>query len=392
MNTLRKQILPTQRPQAIAPLTLGMLTGAALFALSVVPAFAAPNAAVPPSASNQFGETVEVSEVLLDVLVTDQKGDVVVGLQPEDFVIVEEGKEHGVTGASFYSNRFEVQEGGRQGVKKPQPGEVLADRYFILFFQDHRRIGNVGRVVRQQLEAGRQAQRWVKEEMLGGDWVAVVGYDVKLKIYSDFTRDRRALEEAVQMASVGRDVDKAWASRRPEVPEGQPSLLRHLPLGKELSKQSENMYDALSLVAEATYDIVGRKNLMLFSIGFGEFNQGLTREGTSRADERYYPGLKESLNDNNVAVYPIDLVPTEFRHSQENFLQELASDTGGYYHRTFVNFITPMRAVADEANGYYLLSYQATHPANERGYREIKVKTKNPEWKLRFRQGYRFGT
>lgn len=355
------------------------------------PAFAEPTAeAQTEKGTPAFQDLVEVSEVLLDVLVTDKKGNVVVGLEPSDFVVIENGEEHPVTGASFYSNRFEVQDGAPGTLKKPRPGEVLADRYFVLFFHDQRRIAAddpSGRIVRQQFEAGRQAQRWVREEMLGGDWVAVVGYDVGLKVYSDFTRDRRTLEEAIERARLGRDSDNEWLSRRPETPSGQPSLLRHLPAGKELSKQSTQMYDALSLVAESTFDIVGRKNLLLFSIGFGEFRQGF-----SRGDERYYPDLRESLNDNNVAVYPIDLVPSEYDHSQQDFLQQLASDSGGYYHRTFVSFITPLRQIADEANGYYLLSYQATHPANERGYREIKIKAKNPEWKLRARQGYRFGT
>lgn len=374
---------PTLFPPATAFAALGM---AALLAL---PAAAEPALADKKDDKAQFEELVEVSEVLLDVLVTDKKGNVVLGLEPSDFVVVEGGEEHPVTAASFYSNRFESK-GGREGeLKKPQPGEVLADRYFILYFHDQRRIAGddpTGRIVRAQFESGRQAQRWVREEMLGGDWVAVVGYDVKLKVYSDFTRDRRALEEAIEQARLGRDSENQWASRRPEVPANQPSLLRHLPAGEELGKKSGNMYEALSLIAESTHDIVGRKNLMLFTIGFGEFRQGF-----SRGDERYYPELKESLNDNNVAVYPIDLVPSEYEHTQQYFLHQLADESGGFYHRTFVSFITPMRLIADEANGYYLLSYQATHPANESGYREVKVRARNPEWKLRARQGYRFG-
>ncbi len=84
-------------------------------------------------------------------------------------------------------------------------------------------------------------------------------------------------------------------------------------------------------------------------------------------------------------------MPTEFRHSQEDFLNDLASETGGYYYRNFVSFLTPMRQIADEVNGYYLLSYLAPHQQGERGYREVTVKTRNPELKVRARQGYRIG-
>ncbi len=336
----------------------------------------------------EFRDLVEVSEVLLDVLVTDKKGNVVVGLTPDDFVVEEKGKTLPITGAAFYSNRFLLPEGKRNGVAKMAPGEVPADRHFILFFHDQRRLNEPGsRILRQQLDAGRQAKRWIEGEMLQGDWVAVVGYDVRLKVYSDFSQNRKDLAEAVLQASQGGDPGTEWASRRPAVAEGVPTLMRDLPTGKELSKASEQMYDALSLVAEATHGIIGRKNLLLFSIGWGDLTQGF-----SRPDTRYWPKLKESLNDNNVAIYPIDLVPSEFRHTQEDFLSDLANETGGYYYRQFVSFLTPMRQIADEVNGYYLLSYLATHPRGEHGYREVTVTTRNPELKVRARRGYRFGT
>ena len=365
-------------------------TLALILLFSCLPLAAADNDPAPASgqAQGEFRDLVEVSEVLLDVLVTDRKGNVVVGLTPDDFVIEEKGKNLPITGASFYSNRFLLPEGQKQGVAKAAPGEVPADRHFIFFFHDQRRIDDpTSRIIRQQLDAGRQARRWIEQEMLQGDWVAIVGYDVKLKIYSDFSQNRRDLADAAERASRGVDPGTEWASRRPEVAEGVPSLMRDLPVGKELSKASEHMYDALSLVAEATHGIVGRKNLLLFTIGWGDLRQGI-----SRPDSRYWPKLKESLNDNNVAVYPLDLVPSEFEHTQESFLNDLASETGGYYYRQFVSFITPLRQIADEVNGYYLLSYLASHPEGERGYREVEVKTRNPELKVRARQGYRFGS
>ena len=80
------------------------------------------------------------------------------------------------------------------------------------------------------------------------------------------------------------------------------------------------------------------------------------------------------------------------RNLQGHFLSRLANDTGGTYYETFVNFITPMKQVADESNGYYLLSYQAAHPTGETGYRDVKVSTRNPEFRVKARRGYRFGS
>lgn len=342
-----------------------------------------------PQPEAGFAETVEVSEVLLDVLVTDRQGNVVMGLGVDDFLIEEQGKELEASGLSFYSNRFEVRDEESEKVQHPAPGEILSDRYLVLFFHDPRAYGVSGQLLRQHLEATRRAKEWVREEKLPSDWVAVVSFDYKLKVQQDFTREPATIEQAIDNAAKGKDPSNEWESRRPEEQEGVPSLLANLPKGKTLRKETPRMYDGLRLLANATAGIVGRKSVFLFTIGFGEVRQagGLISE----PDRRYYPAMKQALNDNNVAVYSINLQPGS-QNLQGHFLTQLARDTGGEYYETFVNFITPMRQIADENNGYYLLSYQAEHPSGETGYREVKVKVKNPEFRVKARKGYKFGT
>lgn len=334
-----------------------------------------------------FEELVEVSEVLLDALVTDKQGNVVLGLGPEDFLIEDDGQSRTPTGVSFYSNRFQLREDA-EGIQHPAADEAIADRYFVLFFHDPRQYGD-SRLIRQHLQAVRRSIEWVEEEMLPGDWVAIASFDFKLKIHQDFTQSRDQLRAALKRASQGKEPNNQWLSRRPEAEEDRPSLLTHLPAGDELRDQSTQMYDALTLLADATRDIIGRKNLMLFTVGFGEVRQ---RSGLiSEPDPRYYPELRAALNDNNVAVYPINLLPST-RNAQGHFLNQLAVDSGGRYQETFVNFLAPIRRVAKESNGYYLLSYQAQHPAGEQGYREVSVKMRNPELEVRARRGYRYGS
>ena len=254
-----------------------------------------------------------------------------------------------------------------------------------------RRLG-VGTLVAQQLEAARAAKDWLRQDMLPGDWVAVVGYDAKLSVYQDFTQDSRALERAVETALKGKDPGTEWPSRRADLLDPRPALTDDLPVGKALGKATRNRYDALRILAEATQDILGRKNLLLFSIGFGELDPVAGGQVVAKPDDRYYWGLREALNDSNVAVYPIDLTPAETDHLQSNFLQQLAADTGGRYWEHFVNFRTPMNEIGDETNGYYLLSYQTEHPAGETGYRAVKVRLENPRLQVRARQGYLYGT
>ncbi|MEM8962885.1 MAG: VWA domain-containing protein [Acidobacteriota bacterium] len=329
-----------------------------------------------------FGEEVEVTEVLLDVLVTDRGGRVILDLGVADFVVEENGETVDLTGVSFYSNRRLID----HDAETSQP----ADRYFILFFHDQARNGGTlgSALLRRQLEAGRGARDWVQSGMTGGDWVAVVSWDTSLQVHSDFTQNRAQLSMAIDHAIEGRTETNQWPSRREAPAADTPSLLAELPPGKALSDETETMYDALSQVAEATGKLSGRKSLMLFTAGFGEVTP--IAVGT-RGDPRFYPETKEALNDYNVAVYPLDLVPANLENLQSSFLTQLANDTGGRYWDNVVNYQSPLERIADENSGYYLLSYQSRHPSGESGFQEVDVDTVNPEFRVRARRGYSFG-
>ncbi len=325
-----------------------------------------------------FEALVEVTEVLLDVLATDRSGNVVTGLGKGDFIVEEDGEPMDVTGVSFYTTRC------RADGEPAAPGDVPSSRYFIFFFDDVTREGLAG----HQQKAAREAGRWVVEEMLPSDWVAVVSYDVKLKIHEDFTQDRKALLAGLLSAARNRDPEKNLGRGGRKLPPlGAPSLLRQLPQGKELRKKTKRIYDAVRLVAEAAGCISGRKNLLLFSVGFGELSPGFA---VALVDRHHYPRMEQALNDSNVAVYPVDLTLGANR-VQSHFLNRLARDTGGYYYRPLANFLNPLKQISNETSGYYLLSYQSEHPATEAGYQEVKVKARDRSIKVRARKGYRFG-
>ena len=55
--------------------------------------------------TQEFTGKVDVNEVLLDVVVTDRDGNVILGLQPEDFVVSDGEAPVEVRSATFYSNR-----------------------------------------------------------------------------------------------------------------------------------------------------------------------------------------------------------------------------------------------------------------------------------------------
>jgi len=359
----------------------------AAFLLSIAVPTASPAQTQP---NTEFEGLIEVTEVLLDVLVTDKKGNVIVGLGPEDFIVEEDGEEVEVTGATFYSNREFLEGASEAELAGVDPEDVPVDRYFILLIHDQRQ--DYAPLLSQQLDMARYAKRWAKRELLANDWVAVASYDVKLKIHQDFTRDADAVVRGIENAALGKDPG-AWPSRRDDAGAGTPSLLDHLPSGDELRDDTWNVYHGFRLLAEASGHVRARKNLLFFSIGFGEVNEA----GFWDEDKRYYPPMVEALNDNNVAVYTIDMLPTSeggniLGRSLNDSLSKLADDTGGRFYRQFVNFLAPLERVTDDNNGYYLLSFNSQHPAGGDDYRRVEVETRNPEFRVRARQGYVPGT
>ncbi len=340
--------------------------------------------------SGEFGDRVDVSEVLLDVLVTDRQGNVIIGLGPDDFVVEEDGEPIDVNAVSFYSNRRLAGPAPRALEGELEIETLPEDRYFVLLFDDQRQVENETSVgmIRRQLDAARQAKRWVERELLPNDWVAVASYDFKLKLQSDFTKDREAITRAIDAAMKGRDPEQNWPSRAEGTAE--PALLDDLPQGDALRKETLRIYDAVRVLAEAAGEIEGRKNLVLFSsgAGFGQINN----VGQYLEDPRYYPPMMQALNDNNVAAYMIDLTPLQVRHTMSDGMNQLAEETGGEYFFNFTNFLTPLGKIAEENNGYYLLAYRSGHPAGESGFQEVTVRTKNPQFEVKSREGYLYGS
>jgi VWFA-related protein len=334
----------------------------------------------------EFGEELEISEVLLDVIVTNRDGQVIVGLEPEDFRVVEDGEPVDLRSVTFYSSSVPEETAAEMAAKGVEVDRLPEDRYFILFFDDQRKHqSDVGvNLVQRQLQAGRDAADWARTALAPADWVAVLGYDRSLKVYTDFTRDPQRIEDAVRKAAAGAAGIGNWPSRQ-GTGEG-PSLLDDLPEGKALVKASTRIYSALTEVAQAAADVRGRKNLVYLGIGFGRLNTF----GQYQRDERYYPQMMRALNDANVAVYTADVTPTEVSHPFESALSELAADTGGRYFPFFTSFGTPLDEVVQETGGYYLLAYTARHPADESGFQRVEVETVNPEFRVRARQGYLF--
>lgn len=327
-----------------------------------------------PQETPTFKEELQVREVLLDVVVTDEEGNVILGLEADDFLVEEDGEPVAVESVSFYSNRRFLGLGA--GAESDAPP---ADRYFVLtFYRPPVGLERNNRLFLQLPEAGKRAFEWVTEELLPNDHVAVVGFGTSLKLYHDFSRDRRRLGRAIHQAATGKKPDERWPSRTEEPQEG--ITLRDLAQREELSESTATPFDALRVLADELGTVRGRKNVVLFGFDFPAVGSTESRQG--------YEPMLEALNDSNAAVYAIGVTRQGFKPS----LEQVTQDTGGEYLFSFQDYIDPLRHIARQNSGYYLLSYRTEIPPEGEGYREVKVSTQQEGLNVRSRGGYRYGS
>lgn len=340
----------------------------AVSALFVAAALAAP--------AQTLQERLDVDLVLVDVTVTDTRGNQILGLGPDDFVVKENGVEQKIQSVDYFTNRTLLSAPEEKAAFKVE--RVREERYFVLFFDEDLREAGANRLRR----AVRDAAEFVREQLKPQDLVAVAGHDARLLIYSDFTSDRKITEQALA------DVPK-FSNGLTRVPAyaGETSILRAIDIPRMID-DTGRIYDALEMLADALRSIPARKILALVSEGIGEpssFNASIPEN-----EEIFYEPMIRALNAANVTVTSIALGENGTFSAREGTLSRIANETGGTYYTNVVNFAGPLSRLEKEASGYYLLTYRIDKPDGAHGYQKIDVSVKNPEFRVRAREGYAY--
>ena len=347
-----------------------LLTVSLLSAILAVAALAQPQ---------PFGERVDVNAVLIDAIVTDSKGNQILGLSEEDFVITEDGKPQTLDSVDYYTTRrlLDISE-----AKAPFKVErVHEQRYFVIFFDKP-----LGTELFEKLAQARQAaERFVDREAGANDYVAVVGHDVRLKVYSDFTNNKQQLKKAIRDAAVF----SKGITRTDKTATG-PSIMRQVD-SNAMMGGTGTVYEAITELANALESIKGRKDMIIFSPGIIESGEEV-RNGFLLNESRFYQPMIEALNDANVTVYAANLLLNEAAPVFHQTLERIAHETGGEYRRHNVTFNPIFDQVSKAASGYYLITYRTNKPAGTKGFQKVDVAIKNhPEFKVKARSGYAYG-
>jgi VWFA-related protein len=342
-----------------------------------LPTFAQEQVLVQPP---QYGERIDVNAVLLDVIVTDRKGNHILGLGPEDFIVKENGVEQTIDSVDYFTNRRLLNQ--REDAAPFKVERVREDRYFIFFFD---KPSNPAGLFDQVTSAREAVKTFLDREMKETDLVAIVGHDVRLKVYSDFTNDKKQLVRALNESTrFGRGILDAPAG-------DGPSILRNADKS-DLMDGTGTVYQALDLLADSVRPIRARKNLVLFSPGIADRDEQLFGDMLMNRSRYLDPAL-QSLNAANVSVYGVQLQrDVDLSPIFHQRLGELSESTGGRYFRINVSFNPALEQIENTNNGYYLVTYRSPHAKGETGFQKVDVHVKNREFKVVARSGYSFGS
>ena len=317
----------------------------------------------------QFGEKVDVNLVLIDAIVTDSKGNQILGLDKDDFVVKENGAPQAVDSVDYFTNRKFLSAQEQNAPFKVE--QVKEGRYFIFFFDKP-----VGTQLFSDVLLARNAVRdFIDNQMQEGDQVALVGHDFRLKVYSDFTTDKAQLKKSLD-----------------EVAKFGPGAKGGIAGSSAGIDNTGTVYEALQYVGDSLTKIKARKNLVLFSAGILEPGEEV-RNGVVISQSQYYQPMADALNRANIAVYPVNLLHEQAVNAVPAYhqtLERIASETNGEYFRYPVSFSTPLKRIDRQNSGYYLISYYTKHPRGS-GFQKVDVALKNPDFRVKARAGYPYG-
>jgi VWFA-related protein len=192
------------------------------------------------------------------------------------------------------------------------------------------------------------------ETLKPDDYVAVVAYDMRPEILSDFSTDRRATYEAMRRLQIA-------------------------------AYSESNLYDAVTDTAQRMTDIEGRKAIVLISSGMDTFSK-LTFDKTRRILQDagvpiYAIGLMQALReyyDARGAMGPIQRL--DFLQA-DNQLRTFTKETGGmaFFPRFYGEFPSIFRAISEALRLRYEITYQPSNLARDGKFRKIKVELVDPK-------------
>jgi VWFA-related protein len=271
---------------------------------------------------------LDVDVVTLDVAVIDNKGHFIPGIPSGNFRVLEDNVP--------------------QQIRKVEMGEAPMTVAMVIEFSNlFQRYWSAAWYQTLQLAWG------FAESLKPEDYAAVVAYDIRPEILTDFTTDKMKIREGLDRLKMA-----AW--------------------------REANLFDAVTDTADRMSEIEGRKAILLITSGVDTFSK-LT-----------YDQTRKKLQEAGVPIYAIGLMQMQRQLADayggmsgsqnigflqaDNELRTFAKETGGaaYFPKFEGEYGQIFQMVHQALRNQYVLTYQPSNNKHDGAYRKIKVELVNP--------------
>jgi len=198
-----------------------------------------------------------------------------------------------------------------------------------------------------------QASYGFLETLKPEDYVAIVAYDLRPEMLSDFSTDKRKAQEAMQRLRIA-------------------------------AFSESNMFDAITDTAERMKDIEGRKAIVLISSGLDTFSK-LTFDKTRKILQEaavpiYAIGLMQALREYYDSHGALSAIARMDFLQADNQMRTFSKETGGqsFFPRFYGEFPNIYRGIHEALRNQYSLGYAPSNTAKDGKFRKIKVDLVNP--------------
>jgi VWFA-related protein len=406
-----------------------------LFAQAVFPQVDGlpPPPAPPPDAQGRVRTrgratfSVTMSQVIVNVSVTDRNGKPIENLTKDDFELYEDGKPQKLEACEFQrlgtkplpplnpATQFAQRQPEPSSQRKaPSDGQGPFNNDLLSKYQDRRLIVMLfdfsSMDVPEQIRARDAALKFLSTQMTASDMVSIMVFGSELKTVQEFTSDRDLLTQVIHSFHVGEAADlSAMADTGADA---QDSSGMFTPDDTEFNIfNSDRKLAALQEAAQMLSQYPEKKALVYVS-------SGVNKTGVDNQSQ-----LEATVNaavKANVAFFPIDArglvaqipggdatqagavgnnlysgagqrsLKDSFQDSQET-LYTLAADTGGKALLDDNDLVDGLRQVQQDINSYYILAYESSNTAQDGKFRRIQVRLAPRRADLRAKLDYRKG-
>ncbi len=270
----------------------------------------------------------DVATVSVDVAVLDKNGRFIPGIPRGNFRVLEDGVPQNIAGFNM--------------------GEAPMTVALVIEFSN---------LYQQYWSSGwyetLQASYGFLETLKPEDYVAVVAFDLRSEILSDFSTDKRKAYEAMQRLRIA-------------------------------AYSESNLYDALTDTADRMSEIEGRKAIVVIASGIDTFSK-LTFDKTRKSLQQsgvpiYAIGIMQALREWLDARGAMGSIQRLDFLQADNQMRTFARETGGqsYFPRFFGEFPNIYRQIHEALRSQYAITYTPTNQAKDGKFRKITVQLVNP--------------